>query len=116
MTVNEEKEICREFKEAKDKATQIDIIAQLRCIDRDKVIVVLKKHGFEVPRKKWSRKQKERKTKSEKAEHQMPDIIREAVAEKLEKIDHRIKELEPVKKEYEELVKKYESLAQYLCS
>lgn len=113
MTVNEEKEICREFKEAKDKAAQIDIIAQLRCIDRQKVVLVLGKHGFEVPRKKWSRKQKEPETKPE---HQMQDVIREAVAEKLDKIDKRIKELEPVKKEYDGLVKKYELLSQYLCS
>ena len=116
MTANEEKEICREFKEAKDKAEQIDIIAQLRCIERGKVVEVLKKYGFDVPRKKWSRKSKEPETKTENPEHQMPDVVRETIAEKMDKIDQKIKELEPIKREYDELQSQYGLLAQYLCS
>ena len=113
MTINEEKEICREFREAKDKALQIEIISQLRCIGTNDVTRILKKYGYEIPRKKWVRKKKEPESKEKQ---EIPDIVKDTIFEKLEKIDKRIKELEPFLKEYETLEKQYKLLAQYLCS
>ena len=106
MTVNEEKEICREFKEAKDKAGMILILSQLKDCKREDIVTVLEKYGFEDPRKKNGKPPRPR----------MPAIVRTSLEEKMEKIDERIKELDPYVKEYLELEKQYKEIAQYLCS
>ena len=90
MTVSEEKDICRQFKEAKDKSGMVLILSQLNDCSREDIVAILKKHGFEDPRKT-----DKRKTKST-----MPDSARNALVERMETIDCMIKELE---KEYKEI-------------
>lgn len=90
MAVIDEKEICRNFKEAKDKAGMILILSQLNDCSREEIIQVLEKNGFEDPRKNDKKKPKV----------QMPETVKNALVEKMEFIDRQIKELE---KQYKEI-------------
>lgn len=89
MTVIEEKNICRQFKEAKDKLGMILILSQLNDCKREDIVEILEKHGYEDPRKA----EKKQKPK-------MPESVRVALIEKMESIDSKIKELE---KQYKEI-------------
>ena len=82
------------------------------CTKQD-IIELLESNGRVVPA---SRKRGPKKKAPKLVNGPMPDVIREALAEKMDKIDYRIKELEPIKREYDELKSQYELLAQYLCS
>ena len=74
-----EEEICRFYKSAKDKKTQITILSQLSGYPKEKVIAILKKNGLKI-REEWERWLKKR----------------------LDNIDGKIKELE---REYEEIAR-----------
>ena len=105
-------EVCRKYDAAADKAEMIQVLADMNECTKQDIIELLESNGRVVPA---SRKRGRKKT-PKLVNGPMPDVIREALAEKMDKIDQRIKELEPVKREYDELVEQYELLAQYLCS
>lgn len=106
------KEICRRYEEAADKAEIIQVLADMEVCTKQDIIELLESNGFIVP----ASRKRGRKKVPKMVNGPIPDVVREALAEKMEKIDQRIKELEPVKKEYDELNNQYQLLAQYLCS
>lgn len=110
MSENKEKEICREYRQSKDKAEKVDILAQLNDCSREEIVAVLEKNGFDIPPKKWTRKNKVPKEKKEDAlntvKNPMPESVKEALIEKMEFIDLQIKQLES----------QYIEIANYLCS
>ena len=105
-------EVCRKYDESADKAEMIRVLADMNECTKQDIIELLESNGRVVPA---SRKRGRKKT-PKLVNGPMPDVIREALAEKMDKIDQRIKELEPVKREYDELQSQYKLLAQYLCS
>lgn len=105
-------EICRKYDDAADKAEMIQVLADMNECTKQDIIELLESNGRIVP----ASRKRGRKKISKLTTGQMPDVIREALAEKMDKLDQRIKELEPVKNEYDRLVEQYELLAQYLCS
>lgn len=104
------KDICRRYNESADKVEMIQILADTEECTKQDIIELLKSNGCEIP----AERKRGRKKKSQKME-QMPDIVREALAEKMEKLDQRIKELEPYKKEFDKLESQYKEIADYLC-
>ena len=106
------KEICRKYDESADKAEMIQVLADIEECTKQDIIELLECNGRIVP----AERKRGRKKVPKLVNGPIPDVIREALAEKMEKIDQRIKELEPVKKEYDELNDQYKLLAQYLCS
>lgn len=106
------KDICRRYNESADKVEMIQILADTEECTKQDIIELLESNGCVVP----SGRKKGRRKIPKLVNGPIPDVIREALAEKMDKIDQRIKELEPVKKEYDNLKDQYELLAQYLCS
>ena len=104
------KEICRKYNESADKVEMIQILAEVNVCTKRDIIELLKNNGCEVPEECLSGKKKSAK------KNQMPDVVKEALAEKMDRIDKRIKELEPYKQEYDELERNYKEIANYLCS
>lgn len=99
------KDICRKYNESADKSEMIQVLADLEgCTKRD-IIELLKANGCEIPQKCLRGKKSI-----------MPDVVKEALCEKMEKIDSRIKELEPYRQELESLERQYQEIANYLCS
>lgn len=99
------KDICRKYNESADKAEMIQVLADLEgCTKRD-IIELLKANGCDIPPKFLRGKKKSI----------MPDVVKEALCEKMEKIDCRIKELEPYRQELESLERQYQEIATYLC-
>lgn len=105
-------EVCRKYDAAADKAEMIQVLADMNECTKQDIIELLESNGRVVPA---SRKRGRKKT-PKLVNGPIPDVVREALAEKMDKLDQQIKELEPVKNEYDRLVEQYELLAQYLCS
>lgn len=106
------KEMCRKYDESADKAEMIQVLADIEECTKQDIIELLENNGRTVP----SSRKKGRKKVPKLVNGPIPDVVREALAEKMDKIDQRIKELELVKREYDDLKDQYELLAQYLCS
>ena len=106
-------EICKKYNESNNKREMIKVLADMESCTKEDIIELLVHNGCEIVRETRGRKAKA--SVVEQVKEPMPDIVREALAEKMDKIDQRIKELEPVKRELEELEKKYKQLANYLC-
>lgn len=105
-------EVCRKYDAAADKAEMIQVLADMNECTKQDIIELLESNGRIVPA---SRKRGRKKT-PKLVNGPIPDVVREALAEKMDKIDQRIKELEPIKREYDDLQSQYGLLAQYLCS
>lgn len=108
------KEICRKYDESVDKVEMIQVLADFEECTKQDIIELLENNGRTVPlRKKRGTKKESTKMVNNNS---IPDVIIEALEEKMDKIDQRIKELEPYVKEFMELEKQYKEIAQYLCS
>ena len=92
-------EICRNYRYAKNKAEQVQILAELNAIDRSKVIDILIQGGEKVRIPVLGRKNR--------AVHEMTDEeYIKALFKRLDTIDEKIRSLE---REYKEAVKVLES-------
>ena len=107
-------EICQKYNQSNNKREMIKVLADMESCSKEDIIELLEHNGCEIVKETRGRKPNVSKTTKQKKEV-MPDVVREALTEKMDKIDMRIKELQPYKKEFDELEKKYEELAQYLC-
>lgn len=105
-------EVCRKYDESADKAEMIKVLADMNECTKQDIIELLESNGRIVP----AERKRGRKKVPKLVNGPIPDVVREALAEKMDKLDQQIKELEPVKNEYDRLVEQYELLAQYLCS
>ena len=92
-------EICRDYRQAKDKKGQIKILADLNCTTKEEIIKVLMDCGekVELP-----------KTKSKKQQKQdIPESVFNAITDRMEMLNISMKALEekldPLKAEYKEL-------------
>ena len=91
---------CREYREAKDKKKQIDIIAdQLPGMSRDDVIKVLVDCGEMEPP---AEKPKRQPSKKPGAVPEMPEPVKDALFARMDAIDREIKPLEDQRKELDE--------------
>ncbi len=97
MATIDEKEICRQFKEAKDKAGMILILSQLNDCSREEIVQTLEKNGFEDPRKTQKKNQKQ--------VNKIPDAVCKVLTERMELIEVQIKILE----------NEYKEIADYIC-
>lgn len=97
MVVIDEKEVCRKFKEAKDKAGMVLILSQLNDCSREEIVQILEKNGYEDPRKEQKKKAKPM--------NKIPDAVYKVLADRMDFIEVQIKSLE----------KEYQEIADYLC-
>lgn len=136
MSEQKELDICKEYREAKNKSEQIEILAQLNCCDVEEIKEILKKHGYEVPEcKKRGPKAGTKKAKPVTAKKvSIKDIpAREIPLNKPEKQTEEVRELETVfiipesvrivlinemeaiDAEVKRLSKQYAEIATFLC-
>ena len=95
-----DRDICRNYREAKDKKKQIDIIAdQLPGMDRDDVIKVLVDCGEMNPP---AEKPKRQPSKKPGTVPEMPEPVKDALFARMDAIDREIKPLEDQRKELDE--------------
>lgn len=97
MATIDEKEICRQFREAKDKAGMVLILSQLNDCSREVIVDVLEKNGFEDPRKTQKKKPK--------PINKIPDAVYKVLTDRMDFIEVQIKSLE----------NEYQEIADYLC-
>ena len=107
-----ESEICREYKEAKDKRAQIRILAELNLCEKNEILNILLKNGYELPPERKKTEQKEEKAvcigpREEKAQEEapekpqnMPEAVMSTLYARMDELDEAIKKLE---KEYREI-------------
>ena len=113
MTDND---ICREYREAKDKKKQIDIIAdQLPGMTREDVIKVLVDCGeMEPPAEEPKRQSRKRAVPLPK----MTEPVKNALFSRMDEIDREIKPLEDQRKELEHqmepLSREYKEIVMFL--
>ena len=136
MSEQKELDICKEYREAKNKAEQIEILAQLNCCNVEEIKAILKKHGYEVPeRKKRGPKPGTKKVKTVTAKKVPVNDIptKEIPLNKPEKQTEEVRELETVfiipesvrivlinemeaiDAEVKRLSKQYAEIATFLC-
>lgn len=94
-------EICREYRLAKDKDKQIEIIADQCGMARDEIVKVLVDCGeMEQPVPKPKKVSKQSKVV-------VPEAVAEVLCQRIEELDQRIKPLEdqlrPLKNEFEQI-------------
>ena len=108
------KEVLKRYDEAANKSEMIQILADMEECSKQDIIELLQTNGREIPedRKRGRKKKKDVTT----VNNSLPDGVREALTEKLERIDQRIKELEPYKRELKQLENQYKEIANFLCN
>lgn len=93
-------EICKEFREAKNQKLQIGILADRNLRSKDEIIKILIKSGEDLSCMKPKEKKQQEEIKSKEAKT-LPDLVLEALYEKMEQIDKQITEKE---NEYRQIV------------
>lgn len=96
-------DICREYRLAKDKDKQIEIIADQCDVNESEIIKVLVDCGeMEQPAEK-----PEPKKVSKQSKVVVPEAVAEVLCQRIEELDQRIKPLEdqlrPLKNEFEQI-------------
>lgn len=98
-------EICREYRMAKDKDKQIEIIADQCGLRKDEIIKVLVDCGeMKAPAEKSKGKTKAAKKSEEPV---VPAIVLDIIYHRMDELNEKIKpledELKPLKAEYEQI-------------
>ena len=94
-------EICKEFREAKNQKLQIRILADQNLCSKDEIIKTLMESGEDLSCMKPKKKQQENEEIKVKEPKSLPDLVLEALYEKMEQIDKQIMEKE---NEYRQIV------------
>lgn len=94
-------EICKEYREAKNKSQQIEILADLNLCTKEDIVKLLKDEGEEVAVRKPRKQRQQKKVVAPVINTSIPDFVLDALYEKLERIDREIKEKE---KDYKRIV------------
>lgn len=105
MTINE---ICRNYRESKDKPEQIKILADLNCTNTDEIEKILVDCGEKVQQPPKTNRGKK---KTENAI--MPTLVEEILGRELEQLDAQIKVLE---EQLKPLTDKYLEIANFMKS
>lgn len=101
MTPNE---ICRNYRQAKDKKEQIKILADLNCTSKDEIIKVLVDCG-EMEAPKQTSKPKESAKKQTVEIQKLPEPVAHALFARIDEIDKLIKPLEVQRNELDKQMK-----------
>ena len=101
-----EGEICKEYREAKNRKNQIAILADLNCCEVEEIIKILLDNGMELPpnmpkmqEQKAVKEEKPKEEPPEKAQN-MPDAVMRVIFARMDVLDAEIATRE---KEYKEL-------------
>lgn len=113
-------EIVKEYNEAKNKKQQIRILADLNSCPREEIIAILFDSGA-----LWTNRTTKTDAKTTKSVEPLPDVITEALSEKLDNIDRNIKiistdiknlesDIETRKLKIKDLEKQYTLIADFI--
>ena len=108
MTINE---ICRSYREAKDKPEQIKILADLNCTSVTEVEKILADHGEKVEQSPKSNRGKKAGAKTEVVV--IPALVEEILHAELEHLEEQMK---PLEAQLKPLAEKYEEIANFMKS
>ena len=108
MTKNE---ICRNYRESKDKPEQIKILADLNCTSMAEIEKILTDHGEKVEQSPKSNRGKKASGKNEVVA--MPVLVEEILHAELEKLEEQMK---PLEAQLKPLTEKYEEIANFMKS
>ena len=108
MTKNE---ICRNYREAKDKPEQIKILADLNCTSVAEIEKILADHGEKVEQSPKSNRGKKAEAKGEAVV--MPARVEEILHAELERLEEQMK---PLEAQFKPLTEKYEEIANFMKS
>ncbi len=92
-------EICRNYRQAKDKREQIKIIADLNCTSKDEIIKVLVDCGEMEPREIRTKKT------AKKQAAELPEPVAHALFARIDELDKLIKPLEDQRNEIDKQMK-----------
>lgn len=92
-------EICRNYRQAKDKKEQIKILADLNCTSKDEIIKVLVDCGEMEPPESRPKKT------SKKHAAKLPEPVAQALFTRIDELDKLIKPLEDQRDEINERMK-----------
>lgn len=113
-----EKEICKRYREAKDKRLQIGILAELNATSKEFIKEILERGG-EMGRPKLKAELPKQAAGDETEKRvPMPDIVKETIQFGIDALDVKITELEAehkaISESLEELRKKKRSIEEYM--
>ena len=105
-------EIVKSYKESKDKRHQIDILADLNCIDKDGIRAILYDAGVPLPGKPKAQikkpvetvEKKEPEEPKEEPNDFLPGVVR----------DQLMKDADDIDKQIDELIKKKQVILDYV--
>ena len=92
-------EICRNYRQAKDKREQIKILADLNCTNKDEIIKVLVDCGEMEPREIRTKKT------AKKQAAELPEPVAHALFARIDELDKLIKPLEDQRNEIDKQMK-----------
>lgn len=97
-------EICRSYRQAKNKKEQIKILADLNCTTTEEIEKALVDCGEALPPKE---KVKSKRAPAQKQSLVMPEAVEELIHQRMDELDKLMKpledELEPLRREYKEI-------------
>lgn len=98
--------IVKNYREAKDKREQINILADLNCCSKEEITEILLKNG--VDQRELPRKRKPRKKPEESRKHSAIDTVVSVLAQRIKEIDKELQEhgevIETLEREKEDIV------------
>lgn len=105
-------EIVKSYKESKDKRHQIEVLADLNCIDKDAIRAILYDAGVPLPGKPKAQikkpietvEKKELEEPKEEPKNFLPGVIR----------DQLMKDADDIDKQIDELIKKKQVILDYV--
>lgn len=101
-------DIVKSYKESKDKRHQIEVLADLNCIDKDAIRAILYEAGVPLPGKPKAQIKKPietvEKKEPEEPKNFLPGVIR----------DQLMKDADDIDKQIDELIKKKQVILDYV--
>lgn len=101
-----ESEIVKDYREAKNKSEQINILADLNCCSKVEIKEILLNNG--VSSQELQRKRKPRKKPEESSKHLPVDTVVSVLAQRVKEIDKELQEhsavVESLEREKEDIV------------
>lgn len=101
-----ESEIVRNYREAKNKREQVNILADLNCCSKEEITEILLNNG--VSSQELPKKRKPRKKPEESSKHSAIDTVASVLAQRIKEIDKELQEhgavVESLEREKEDIV------------
>lgn len=106
-----EREICTSYRQAKRRYAQLQVLADLNCIGKTDVIMVLMRNGEEVPRRGiniLNKRLRTLKAQISEMEREYMENVAKRSYERLDNLDIQIHEKEQEYQEIAEIIKQEE--------